>query len=371
MDGGQSSLKRQNSKAMPEDIIGYIEEHEINSIVKSSLNRVLREKPADPLANLAAMLIASAKKSYPVFKRFEARRVFLCDSVQYQSISIDVHLSFQGRTEVKHSHIFTYDESNHGPNYFYWDKPEECSGLSKTCALINDDLNSQLRDIVLNNSIQADNILDSFLHSEVDKEHPIVKVNVVRACSEALMFAVAKCFSPQDVFEGFKESFYPRDEEVEGTKNTKLMVTVLNGGKHVNSQVKFSKFYLIIDAASQTNAEAVVDPLEITNFYQKFLVAFKKGIIATKAGEAGFKLGTDGAYFNANLTIGESFKMMEDAIALSGANDDGRKLFQIGFNCDGDTIFNKDPKEPNKYEQEGQKLLFDTAQMREYYCKIL
>jgi hypothetical protein len=47
--------------------------------------------------------------------------------------------------------------------------------------------------------------------------------------------------------------------------------------------------------------------------------------------------------------------MIEDAITASGANEDERKVFQIGMNCDADNAFNKDPKDPNKYEQEGQK----------------
>jgi len=71
---------------------------------------------------------------------------------------------------------------------------------------------------------------------------------------------------------------------------------------------------------------------------------------ATKAGEAGFKPSYDGSYFNANATIAESIKMMEEAIALSGANDEGRKIFTIGINCDADNNYNKDPKDPGKYE---------------------
>jgi hypothetical protein len=42
--------------------------------------------------------------------------------------------------------------------------------------------------------------------------------------------------------------------------------------------------------------------------------------------------------------------MIEDAIIFSGANENERKIFQIGINCDGDGVFNKDPKDPNKYE---------------------
>jgi len=77
---GEQQLKRQNSKAIPSDIVGYIEEHDINSIVKYALNKVLREMPGDPLATIAGILVAQARKSYPVFKRFEARKVYLCDN---------------------------------------------------------------------------------------------------------------------------------------------------------------------------------------------------------------------------------------------------------------------------------------------------
>lgn len=104
-----------------------------------------------------------------------------------------------------------------------------------------------------------------------------------------------------------------------------------------------------------------MDPIEIVCWYYRFLVALRKGFQASKGGEAAFKQGVDGAHFNANATIAESFKMLEDAITLSGANDDGRRVFMIGINCDADSSYNKDPKDPNKYEQEGQKVQFDEA----------
>ena len=63
--------------------------------------------------------------------------------------------------------------------------------------------------------------------------------------------------------------------------------------------------------------------------------------------------------------------MVEEAIALSGANDEDRKVFTIGLNCDADSGFNRDPKDPNKYEQEGQKVVFDSNQMCDYYLKVI
>ena len=229
--------------------------------------------------------------------------------------------------------------------------------------------------MVLNSSIKPDNVLNGLLGeaqgSNEEEKVQVAKNSLIRVCSEAIMYAVAKCYSPANPYHGFKESFYPRDEDVEGTKNTKLLITVLNGGKAINSTVKFAKFYLVVDAHGQGNPENRIDPIKITNYYQKFLIALKKGFQATKGGEASFKVGVDGAYFNANATIAESFKMIEDAIIFSGANDDGRKIFQIGINCDGDSCYNKDPKDPNKYEQEGQKVQFDQAAMMDYYAKIL
>ena len=82
------------------------------------------------------------------------------------------------------------------------------------------------------------------------------------------------------------------------------------------------------------------------------MAALKKTLSASvnKAGESAFKLLPDGSFFNANNTIAESFKIIEEAIAASGANDEDRKVFGIGLNCDADAGYNKDPKDPNKYE---------------------
>lgn len=101
--------------------------------------------------------------------------------------------------------------------------------------------------MVLASSIEADNILFELIQ-EGESEGENHK-NIVRACSEALVFGTAKCYSPQNVWEGFGQSFYPRDEEIEGVANTKLMMTVFSGGKAAGSAVRFAKFYLIVDAA--------------------------------------------------------------------------------------------------------------------------
>ena len=68
---------------MPRDIVSYINSNEINQVVKRALNKVLRDKPADPLSTIAGILVESANKSYPVFDKFVASKAYLMDSTAY------------------------------------------------------------------------------------------------------------------------------------------------------------------------------------------------------------------------------------------------------------------------------------------------
>lgn len=112
-------------------------------------------------------------------------------------------MSFKGRNELRHTHIFTYDDCQ--LQNFNFDSPDDKSGLQKACTFINTTVNDRLKNVVLSSSIEADNILFELIQegeSEGDN-----RKNIVRACSEALLYATAKCYSPQDVWEGFCQSF--------------------------------------------------------------------------------------------------------------------------------------------------------------------
>lgn len=47
-----------------------------------------------------------------------------------------------------------------------------------------------------------------------------------------------------------------------------------------------------------------------------------------------------------------------------------RNAFRIGINCDAEQSFNKDPKDPNKYEAEGVKGQVTNVQLAESYVKL-
>lgn len=128
-----------------------------------------------------------------------------------------------------------------------YDNAEEKTGLNGVCKFINEELNIKMKGMLLSQAVHADNLLAQSSEAAVESE--LARRGIIRACSEALVFAVAKAYQPVDVWRGFGESLFPRDEESEGVVNTKLMISVLSGGKALNSAVKWGKIYLIIDAA--------------------------------------------------------------------------------------------------------------------------
>lgn len=64
---------------------------------------------------------------------------------------------------------------------------------------------------------------------------------------------------------------------------------------------------------------------------------------------------------------------MDASVESPRGGDGGRAMnvLTIGINCDAENTYNKDPKDPNKYEVEGQKTQSTTAQLVEYYVKLL
>jgi len=116
-----------------------------------------------------------------------------------------------------------YDNPNAGP--------EESKGLSKLCKYINEKVNQRLSGASLASLVQIDNILFSLI-SDGDAEGEI-RINIVRACSDALVYATAKCYNPDKLFEGFSHSFFQKNQINENYKKLKLLINVFTGGKTV------------------------------------------------------------------------------------------------------------------------------------------
>ena len=90
---------------MTPEITNYIDQHKVSHCLKSNsvqfdkvintaVNQILRDRPAEPMSELAMLLLNSAGTSFPTFDCFKARRVFLADSLTTQSIRVDVYCAY-------------------------------------------------------------------------------------------------------------------------------------------------------------------------------------------------------------------------------------------------------------------------------------
>ena len=184
----------------------------------------------------------------------------------------------------------------------------------------------------------------------------------VRACLEAIYYAYGHTVSPDQPCKSIYQTVLQRPLQANTIKVPKLMFTVLNGGKALNSKVRFSKFYLILDV---NVSDQDIDASEV---YFKASTAIKKAISGHKAGETGFKANPSGQYFNALDTINDSFKLLEDAIAAVGVNTNERKYLSIGINADSQSAY---MAEAEKYDIEGPKNLFDCTMLADYFVKMV
>jgi len=91
------------------------------------------------------------------------------------------------------------------------------------------------------------------------------------------------------------------------------MVNLLAGGKGTNSTVKFANFYLIIDGTLNSD-------INIVTIFKTFMAHLKSKFTTGKGGDSPFKVLADGSYANAYSSIADSFKFIEEAITISGAN---------------------------------------------------
>ena len=107
------------------------------------VNRVLKERPSDPLSAIASSLLRQSHKSYPTFDRLTARRVFIGDNPSCETVKICVYLIYQGRSALRYKHTFAFDTEEQGR--FLYDDQANKAGLSQGILMISNELTDTLR----------------------------------------------------------------------------------------------------------------------------------------------------------------------------------------------------------------------------------
>ena len=97
----------------------------------------MKERPTDPLSSIAQSLLLSAKKSFPTFEKFEAKKVYVQNQLNKYTLKIDVFLNFKGRSSLRYQHTYAFDPEE-------WDKMlyDEAgqTGLKTAIKLINTEI---------------------------------------------------------------------------------------------------------------------------------------------------------------------------------------------------------------------------------------
>lgn len=236
--------------------------------------------------------------------------------------------------------------------------------MSKACEIINGPLSRMLSEKELIPIKKVDDLLKIFKDREEEDGVTKIGTNILNSVSHALYYGVTKALNQQMPFEAMFKNTTFKDYRYGHETVPKLMFTVLNGGKELNSKIKFSKFYLIFSFDHEDLPE-----VDIEQTYFKIQASIEKGVTSTKGGLAAFKRNpTDGSFFNAYDNINECFKLLEDAINATGVNTDAKKYLKIGINTDAQSWYVEDTK---KYEWDGPKNPLDSDQLMDFYDKLV
>lgn len=226
---------------------------------------------------------------------------------------------------MRNQYTFAFDQDEEDKMLF--DEAGK-TGLKTATSMINNEISETLRINLAGKGLdstafsESNAILKEFYLKNLFKgEHKAIQtgsspnlmemtgpgLSIIRACSEALLFGVVTCLkNDSSAREVIRNNFNSSTMHIKTP--TKLLMCVFTGGKASGSLVKFSKFYLVIDGFANPDTN-------IPNAFTKFMNALKKNMSTVKGGDAAFKLGPEGSYFNAFSSIAETFKQFEDAIA--------------------------------------------------------
>mmetsp|Transcript_14956 Transcript_14956/g.25461 ORF Transcript_14956/g.25461 Transcript_14956/m.25461 type:complete len:130 (+) Transcript_14956:262-651(+) len=129
---------------------------------------------------------------------------------------------------------------------------------------------------MLDSQVVIDNKLNQLLESQEGGEHEQAIKHVIRICSQALVYGIAKCFQPQCLYKGITSYLFDSQTAQSHSSEppTKLLLSVFTGGKAASSAVKFSKFYLIIDGP--VAKQSGLSQLAMTKFFRLFMTSLRK-----------------------------------------------------------------------------------------------
>ena len=106
------------------------------------------------MSSIAQLLLSQSRKSYPTFDKLTARRIFVADNPNCETLKISVFLTYQGRSALRHKHTFAFDTEEQDRLLF--DDVATKAGLSQGVNMINNEITETLRLNLGNDALNLD-----------------------------------------------------------------------------------------------------------------------------------------------------------------------------------------------------------------------
>ena len=335
------STQQQNS-FQTEGIAEYIDKHNIETILSSSVNKVLQELPIDPYSSLYSLL---KQHSLPLFTitHISLINTYTTDFTEIPSLTFT--LSYKGTTNT----IYTL------PIPF----------TSSACDIIKTNSNEIIfktfTDIFeshfINYVIESLDAFNTKLLSLTPSDNPIAFA-IANAISYGVLIAMSKIKNQS--FHVFIKETYPRYIVNEASSIPNIGFSLFKTGKNAGSKVKFERFILFIN-----NNQHKLSKDMLVDIINKMYASLRKALTSGKAGENGMRVNNEGSYFPPQDALNDILKLIETIITEVNAPEDA---LYIGIDCNANNYYNEQSK---TYDIEGAKKAPDTDQTIDYYMKLV
>ena len=352
----KSSLFLEGS-ALPKEIIFYLKEHNIESILTKAFNEIIKVLPIDPFSDICSIL------------KSESRDIFSINSIKikdtiiedFKSIpSFELTMTFKGATRT----VLTYPiPFSSGAFEKYNTSNEE---LGKTFSEI---FSEEVKNLDYEDPKQFDDKIVDIIKNK-NKENDVMTLSLSNTLSLMIFISTALMKNInfiKYIVENKSNLILKKANRIKG-QTPNLGFCIFKTGKSMNSKIKYERFLIMINNEIFNNESIDNKKKLIIDLYKKMFEIIKKTLTAGKAGENGMKTNNEGSFTPPSDKYEDVLKLMENFIKEINTSMDNKNIVSLGIDFNADNFYNS---KDSTYEPEGVKKPIDNVQLADSYIKLI
>ena len=348
--------------SLPKEIVAYIEQHKLESILTKAFNEVICKLPIDPFSDICSILKTESKAIFSI-NSIKIKEQIIED---FKSIpSIELIMTYKGATRTALTYPVPFSSLAYEK---YTTSNDE---LLKT---FNEIFSEEVKNLDYEDPNQFDEKVLSILKNKnkENKETDAMALSLSNTISLMIFLSTALMkninFS-QYMAENKTNLILKKAKRNQGiTPN--LGFCIFKTGKSVNSKIKYERFLIMINnEIFETNNDLKEKKKEIIiDLYKKMFEIIKKTLTAGKAGENGMKTNNEGSFTPPSDKYEDVLKMMEGFIKEINTSMNNQNIVSLGIDFNAENFYNS---KDATYEPEGAKKAIDNIQLVDSYIKLI